>query len=68
VYDESLYKLNDSAWLVSDNATSEEVSRKIGLSETGGLSGLVMSAGSYFGRASPNLWEWIKNKWDIDDD
>lgn len=58
-------KISDHAWLISAATTTQDVSTKIGLGpspEPSG-SGVVVSIGSYYGRASPEIWDWIRSKW-----
>ena len=49
--------------LVSFNGTSKELSDLLGISE--GVSGnaIVASVSSYFGRSTPDTWEWISRNW-----
>lgn len=63
-YPDSFYYLGDGAWLVSDSATAKDVSDK--LSVTGGENGaaVVVEIASYFGRANPAIWSWMKAKWE----
>lgn len=64
VYAESNYPLGNGVWLVADKTTAKDVSDK--LSITGGENGaaVVIEVGSYFGRANPAIWSWIKAKWE----
>lgn len=54
-------KLSDKpAWIVVDNALTRDISDKLGISSgDGGISALVSTVTSYFGRAEPDLWEWM---------
>jgi|LauGreDrversion4_2_1035121.scaffolds.fasta_scaffold456299_2 hypothetical protein len=70
-YPEDLYALSDDAWLVSDSTTAVDVSNKIGITgpKTEGLSpaplsAMVLETASYYGRANPAIWSWIKAKWE----
>jgi hypothetical protein len=49
-------------FLVSSNLSAEAVSEKLKIS--GGINGnaIVFAMGSYYGRASTNIWDWIKAK------
>lgn len=49
--------------LVSYSGTSKELSDAIGLSDGITGNGIVVSVGSYFGRTTPDTWEWIKANW-----
>lgn len=55
--------LSPTAWLVSDTGiTTKDVCDKLNIKE-GGISGaLAVKVESYFGFASPNIWEWLKGK------
>jgi hypothetical protein len=56
------YKLDGGSFLVSTKGTAQELSEKLGV--TGGTNGaaVVVEVASYFGRANPNVWSWIKSK------
>lgn len=60
------YRLPRGEWLVSHSGTSKELSDVLGI--TGGDSGsaLVLSAFGYYGRASTDIWEWMKQNWESD--
>lgn len=58
------YALSDSAWLVAAQGTAIEVSEKIGLGPAGTNTGVVVEVGSYYGRANPAIWTWIKSSWE----
>lgn len=63
-------KLRDRpAWLVSDDDTAQSVSEKLGINAgEGGISALVTTMADYFGRAEPDLWQWIKVQWESSSD
>jgi hypothetical protein len=61
------YKLTADKWFVSaDSVTAKQMSDVIGLTDKpsvpGNATGIVISVGGYFGRAQPDLWEWIAAK------
>jgi len=58
------YTLGADAWLVSATTTAQELSERLGI--TSGISGsaIVIEAASYFGRANPAIWSWIKANWE----
>lgn len=62
-YPDDTYELGDGAWLVSDSATAQGVSDKIGITRGEVGSALIVEAASYYGRANPAIWSWIKEKW-----
>lgn len=57
-------RLQNNEWLISAEMTPIELSNKIGIttdpSETG--SAMVFSMRSYYGRATSDIWDWIKTK------
>lgn len=52
------------AWLVSSNKTVKQVSDEIGLTNGEHGAGVIVEVASYFGRANPNIWNWIKINWE----
>lgn len=70
-YGLDFYKLSDDACLVAGSGSPIDVSKKIGLVDPDGKntrlgSAVVTSVGSYYGVASPDIWEWMKSKWQGD--
>lgn len=69
-YIDDFYALSDGVWLVSDHSTAMDVSRKVGITSasdgppTSLCSAVVIEAASYYGRANPAIWSWIKTKWE----
>lgn len=56
-----LYKIESGKWIIdSALSTSKEVSDSLGLSAT--ASHFVVPVRGYFGRAQPDLWEWLAAK------
>ena len=57
------YDLGSDAWLVSSPSTAQELSEKLGI--TSGISGsaVIVEVASYYGRANPAIWSWIKANW-----
>ncbi len=62
------YKLSTNQWLICSGGTSIDLSQKIGIVESGktGDTGpaLVLSVSGYYGSETPDLWEWVKAKWE----
>ena len=58
------FKLADGVWLVSNLGTARDTADKLGI--TGGArgTGVVTEVASYFGRANPAIWSWIKQNWE----
>lgn len=63
-YPNDYYDLGGGAWIVSDNSTAVDVSSRIGITEGAAGSAVVIEAASYYGRANPAIWSWIKAKWE----
>lgn len=58
------YVLPRGGFLVASEGTSKEVALSLGIDGTPNNSvGLVTSASGYWGAASNDLWEWIKQNW-----
>lgn len=52
-----------SGWLVfAPNATAQEVSNQLGVSEGESGTGIVFAIAGYWGRAPTNVWEWLSVK------
>lgn len=62
------YPLSDGVWLVAASGTAIDVSGKLGLGAAGPdantNAGVVLEVGSYYGRANPAIWTWIKTNWE----
>lgn len=54
--------LGHNEWLVSSKGTAKEVSDKLGISDGSNGGAIVFGMSGYFGRASGDIWEWIKTK------
>lgn len=63
-YPNDTYALEGNAWLISDNSTAVDVSNRIGITDGEAGSAVVIEAASYYGRANPAIWSWIKAKWE----
>jgi hypothetical protein len=58
---ESLYTVEPGKWIIESPATtSKEFSNSLGVVATEWF--LVVPVTGYFGRAQPDLWEWIAAK------
>jgi hypothetical protein len=53
-----------TGWLISATGTPQEISEKLGITSGKNGSGVVVEMASYFGRANPNTWTWIKTNWE----
>lgn len=65
-YPNNHYELYSNQWLVSGGVTAQELSEKLGIDKTTDESGsaIVFSISSYWGKANPNIWEWLKVHWE----
>ena len=60
------YQLDgDRGWLVAGRGTAQEVSNTLGITDGTNGAALVAEMASYFGRANPNIWTWIKDNWEV---
>jgi hypothetical protein len=57
--------LNPLSMIVSYPGTAVDLSAKLGIAnaDNTGYGGIVTQVSSYFGRANPAIWEFIKSKW-----
>lgn len=56
-------QLQDDEWLVSGIGTAKEISDKLRVSEPEGSgSAMIFSMANYYGRATTEIWDWIKSK------
>jgi hypothetical protein len=63
VYPTAHLPLTPMVWLVSDvGVTTKDVCDKIDIKADGFASAVVVKVESYFGFASPHVWEWLKTK------
>jgi hypothetical protein len=54
--------LGHNEWLVSMKGTAKEVSDKLKISDATNGVAMVFGMSNYFGRASSDIWDWIKAK------
>jgi hypothetical protein len=60
---ERYFELKEGVWLTAYEGTSQQLAEKLKIrtGETG--TGVVMPISNYSGRASTDLWEWLKVHW-----
>lgn len=59
------YDLGSGVWLVAGVGTAQEISNKLGITpDAKNGTGVVIEAASYYGRANPAIWTWIKANWE----
>lgn len=61
---DKVLSVGPETWLVAATGTAVNVSQHIGITEGLAGSALVLEVGSYFGRANPSIWSWIKTNWE----
>jgi hypothetical protein len=49
-------------FLIATNLSAEAVSEKLKITDGTNGNAIVFAMGSYYGRASTNIWDWIKAK------
>lgn len=60
------YQLDgDHGWLVAGRGTAQQISETLGITDGQSEAALVVEVASYFGRANPNIWTWIKDNWEL---
>lgn len=61
-FPDNYLEVADGQFLVVSGLSAEAVSDKLKISDGVNGNGMVFAMGSYFGRASTNIWDWIKAK------
>lgn len=56
--------LKPDAWFVAFNGSAQDLSNKLGITDGSNGSAIVASISTYYGRANPDIWSWVKNKWE----
>ena len=54
----------NAGWLISTKGTPQEISEKLGITSGANGAAVIVEMASYFGRANPNTWTWIKTNWE----
>ena len=56
-----VYKIEDGKWILESSlSTSKDLSDFLGITQT--VTFFVVPVRGYFGRAQPDLWEWLAAK------
>jgi hypothetical protein len=55
-------KIRAGQYLVAGRSTVIDVSNILGITDGTNGTGVVFSTSAYYGRASTNIWDWIKVK------
>ena len=59
----SHFTVSQHHWLIVANGmTAQEVGTKLGLDGVAVGAGIVYATANYWGRANPQVWEWIRAK------
>lgn len=59
------YPLQSDVWLVAYRGTAVELCTTLGIFPEGGFgTAVVTEVGSYYGRANPAVWSWLKSNWE----
>jgi hypothetical protein len=62
-YPNDYLSLSPTQWLLVAPGTAKEVCDSLGISDGSlGSSAVVVSFTSYFGRANPQIWEWVASR------
>ena len=57
------YSVKEGVWLAAFDGTTQQLSEKLGIRDGVSGAGLVTPISNYSGRASADLWEWLKINW-----
>lgn len=58
------YPLQDDVWLLSRVGTARDLCVALGIEGGENGTAVVTEVASYFGRANPAIWSWIKTNWE----
>ena len=59
------YELGDGAWLIATSGTAQTLAERLKIVPNGESgSAVVLEVGSYYGRANPAIWTWMKTNWE----
>lgn len=57
--------IGPGGWLVAATGTAQEVANKLEIvADDSNGAAVVLEVASYFGRANPSIWSWIKTNWE----
>ncbi len=58
------YQVTPTQWIISTKGTAKQISDTLGISGKEPPTGdaVILTIAGYWGRAEPNLWEWMKVK------
>ena len=55
--------IKSDAWMLVYGGTSRELGDTLGIRNGEVGTGMVFAVNNYSGRASPDIWEWLKVNW-----
>ena len=58
------YPLGNGAWLLAGAGTAKEICERLGIDKGLYGTGILTEVSSYYGRANPAIWSWIKQNWE----
>lgn len=58
------YPLGGGAWLVAARGAAKDIADRLEITEGTNGAAVVVEAASYYGRANPAIWTWIKANWE----
>jgi hypothetical protein len=62
-FPENHVQVGPGEWLVSASGTAKDISDKLGVTgETTTGAAIIFSMANYYGRATTEIWDWIKSK------
>lgn len=67
-FPDSHLQLGDKNWLVATTGTPKELSDKLGITDGRNGAAVVVLMAGYYGRASNDIWNWVKAKWEATSD
>lgn len=61
--DPNNYQITPTQWLISAKGTAQQISSVLGVSDEKPVgSAVILAIAGYWGRASSDLWEWMRVK------
>lgn len=60
------FEVKDGVWLAAYAGTSQQFAEKLKIRSGESGTGLVTPISNYSGRASTDLWEWLKVNWPVE--
>ncbi len=67
VFPQDHMKIETGEWLVASPGTAKDVSDRLGVSEGDTGPAMIFKMSNYYGRASTDIWDWIKAKAETSD-